>query len=569
MCGILGGNDFSLDYKIGIQKIKHRGPDGLNVIEYKDIVMAFARLAIIDLSKEAMQPMDSIDNNVHIIFNGEIYGYQKIKDSIKCYYEFKTNSDTEVILALYYLYGDNFIDKIDGMFAIAIYDERQHKLKLYRDRAGIKPLYYYNDGSRFLFSSELKAIQSILDKENLEIDNSALYDYLSYGYIPEPKSLYKKVHKLKPAMTLVYNLQSKEIESINRYWRLNINTNIGRRRSKEKLCEEFRDLVSQSIKEQMIADVPVGCFLSGGIDSSIVTYECMKFNRNIEAFSIGFEEKNYSELKYVEILTEQLGINSNTEVLNKDSVKGLYYKIKEWYDEPFSDTSAFPTYLVSKKAAGNVTVVLTGDGGDELFGGYSRYKKFIDYSKNEKTHRFIKLGKFLVSYGIIDEDLWSQEFKSSLEYYSELMGCKPDFMRLQRKKIFGLPNDYDEYWLIRKYYKNELPVLTRSRYLDFKTYLPGDILTKVDRTSMAVSLEARIPFLSRKLIEFAFSLSQEECNGNEGLKQIMKDAYDSLLPHEILYRGKKGFSIPPRYIIGNISGFDGTRRKILEAWGVL
>ncbi len=569
MCGILGGNDFLLDYKAGIQKIRHRGPDGIKINKYKDVVMAFARLSVIDLSEEAMQPMDSMDNKIHIVFNGEIYGYHGLKNSIKHRYNFKTKSDTEVILALYSLYGDKFIDKIDGMFSIAIYDERQHKLKLYRDRAGIKPLYYYNDGSRFIFFSELKVIQSLLVNEKLHIDNSALYDYLSYGYIPEPKSLYKKVHKLKPAMVLVYDLKLKKIESINRYWKLNINASVGRKRNKEKLCGEFCDLVKQSVKEQMVADVPVGCFLSGGIDSSIVTYECMKFNKNIEAFSIGFEEKNYNELEYVKLLTKQLGINSNTEVLNKDSVKDLYFKIKEWYDEPFSDTSAFPTYLVSKKASGNVTVVLTGDGGDELFGGYSRYKKFMDYSKNEKKYRFMKLGKILVSYGIINEDLWSQKFKSSLEYYSELMGCKPDFIRLQSKRVFGLPNDYDEYWLIRKYYKKELPVITRSRYLDFKTYLPGDILTKVDRTSMAVSLEARIPFLSRKLIEFAFSLSQEECNGNGGLKQIMKDAYDSVLPHEILYRGKKGFSIPPRYIIGSSLGFDGTRNKILELWKVL
>lgn len=566
MCGILGGTDLGLNYKKGIKSLQHRGPNGEKIITYanSNVTMAFARLSIIDLSENAMQPMSSQNGHVHIVFNGEIYGYQALRNNLKGKYNFKTSSDTEVILALYSLYGDTFIDKLDGMFAIAIYDERENKIKLYRDRAGIKPLYYYWDEQRFLFASELKAIESTLNNANLEIDSSAIYDYLSYGYIPEPKSIYKNVSKLKPATMLVFDLANNNIEQIKRFWKLHVNTRVDRKRKKEDICDQFKSLMQQSIKDQMIADVPVGTFFSGGIDSSIVTYECMKFNKNIQTFSMGFEEKNYSEIKYVTMLAKQLNINANIEILSKNCIKELYKEYKNWYDEPYADTSAFPTYLVSKNAVENVTVVLTGDGGDELFGGYERYTDFAEHNLTKKRTRFKKIGDLLVHHQVIDKETWQNEFESEFEYYAGLMGCESDFFRVKNKKLFGLSKDYDEYWALRKYYNKDLPKYTRARYLDFKTYLPGDILTKVDRAVMAVSLEARVPFLSRSMIEFAFSLSQEECNTGGGLKQMLKDAYTNLLPHEILYRRKKGFSIPPRYIPSLSPGLTGTRQQLLH-----
>lgn len=564
MCGILGGTEPFFDYEKGIDSLNHRGPDGKRVVKYPNLTMAFARLSIIDLSESAMQPMTAEGGKIHIVFNGEIYGYQTLRNRLLKKYNFKTSSDTEVILALYSLYGDKFIDMIDGMFSIAIYDEYQNKLKLYRDRAGIKPLYYFMNGNWFVFASELKAIENTLNKKYLEVDNSAIYDYLSYGYIPEPKSMYKNVKKLRPANMLIYDLSHNKIEKIERYWKLRVNTSVDRKRSKDDIGEQFKGLIQQSVNDQMIADVPVGTFFSGGIDSSIVTYECMQYNKEIQTFSMGFEEKNYSEIKYVNILAEQLEMNSNIEILSKDCIKGLYKKYKNWYDEPYADTSAFPTYLVSKNAVGNVTVVLTGDGGDELFGGYERYADFSKYNENITSKRFKKIGDLLVKHQIIDKAAWHDEFESEFEYYSRLMGCESDLFRVKNKSMFGLPKDYDEYWAFRQYYKKDLPKYTRVRYLDFKTYLPGDILTKVDRASMAVSLEARVPFLSRNMIEFAFSLSQEECNTNGGLKQMLKDAYTNILPNQILYRRKKGFSIPPRYIPGLAPNLNGTRQQLLK-----
>lgn len=560
MCGILGGTKPYLDYDQGIKSIIHRGPDGVCVTKYNNVVFAFARLSIIDLSDKAMQPMNSNDGKIHIVFNGEIYGYQKLRDSLKEKYNFKTTSDTEVILALYSIYGEQFIDYIDGMFAIAIYDEREQKIKLYRDRAGIKPLYYYWDGKVFVFGSEIKCIVKALNAQKMDIDKTAIYDYISYGYIPEPKSIYKNLYKLRPSAELTFDVYENRIKRIRHYWKIKVNTAVERKRDKRTICEEFRTLVKRSVKDQMVADVPVGCFLSGGIDSSIVTYECMKYNKDIRTFSIGFEEKNFSEINYVNMLVEQLGINADIQILSREDVKDLYGGLRQWYDEPFADTSAYPTYLVSRNAIREVKVVLTGDGSDELFGGYKRYEMMNQWSGSTFRYTVSKLGIMLYKMGVIDYQCWQEIFQTDMQYYSELMGCKPDFVRNETKKKLEIPKDYDEYWFIKKYYKKDLPLFTRMRYTDFKTYLPGDILTKVDRVSMANSLETRVPFLSKELIEFAFSLSEQECNENGGLKQMVKESYDGILPNEVLYRRKKGFSIPPKYLANVL----GNREQLLH-----
>ncbi|MBU5477605.1 asparagine synthase (glutamine-hydrolyzing) [Eubacterium sp. MSJ-13] len=566
MCGILGGNDFSLNYNSGIRKVEHRGPDGIKVDKYNDFILAFARLSIIDLSEKAMQPMDSEDKSIHIVFNGEIYGFKNLRQKLEKEYNFRTTSDTEVILALYKKYGTSFIDKIDGMFAIAIYDENDRKVRIYRDRAGIKPLYYYFKDGIFIFASELKSITEVFKDRKLRIDETALYDYVSYGYIPEPKSMYKDIKKLLPACFLEFDLCERRIVKIKKYWKLHVNTSVQRRRTLECLTEEFRYLVGKSVREQLVADVPVGTFLSGGIDSSIITYESAKIKKDIQTFSIGFEEKNYSEIKWAEMLINKLDLNADVRILTRESVKNLYKKFRNWYDEPYADTSAFPSYIVSKIATDKVSVVLTGDGGDELFGGYSRYNEFDKNSTNSIFNRenVSKIVKLLLANGLISSETWEKDLRSEFDYYAGLMGCKPDCERELTKKMFNIPKDYDEYWLIKKYYKPELPKYTRARYLDFKTYLPGDILTKVDRVSMAVSLETRVPFLSRELMEFAFSLSQEECNTNGNLKQLLKDAYTNVLPDEILYRRKKGFSVPPKYVPGLTVGLEGVRKKLLE-----
>lgn len=541
MCGILGGTVKDWDYLSGIQSIRHRGPDAVRLLELDDVTFAFTRLSVRDLTDAGMQPMVSDDQNVTLIFNGEIYGYANLKKELEKKYYFKSTSDTEVILYAYLEWQDKFIEKIDGMFAIAIYDKREKCIKLFRDRTGIKPLYYYEDNGNFGFASELKALEKAGRKEPWKIDETALYDYLFYCYIPEPKTMYRQVRKLRPGHKLVYDIDSGKILCNERYWRLKVNTAVERKRKKDDIEEELRYLIKKSVREQLMADVPVGTFLSGGIDSSIITYEASKINPQIYAYTIGFKEKEYDESPRAEAFCREKDILLRKKIVSIQDIGGLRTKLREWFDEPFADTSAYPTFLVSQFARKEVTVVLTGDGGDELFGGYGRYLTFHNYWMNQtKEKDFIKY--------------WAKAFsiKRQRERDMETIGAGlflPQKELLEEyKEKWKIKKDYNPYAFIKKFDIPDLPPITRMRYLDFKTYLSGDILTKVDRTSMAVSLETRVPLLSREIVEFAFSLTQEECNHDNILKACMKDAYDKEIPSEILYGRKMGFSIPLNYM---------------------
>lgn len=517
MCGIAGGNNPGWNYTQGIDSISHRGPDGKRVEIYHTITFAFCRLAIQDLTDKAMQPMNSPDGQVHIIYNGEIYGYQDLKNKLQKKYQFNTSSDTEVILYAYLEYGDRFIDKIDGIFAMAIYDERVQKLYLYRDRIGVKPLYYYYENGRFAFASELKALVKLIDDVPLRIDKTAVYDYLFYQYIPEPKSMYQHISKLRPATWLVFDVSENRIIKETEYWSLLVNATVDRKRKKEDIAQELQSLIRQTVEEQLIADVPVGTFLSGGVDSSIITYETSRLKSDVNAFSIGFREAQFDESERAKIFCNKKHISLVQKILENEDLKQIKNMLPEWYDEPFGDISAYPTYLVSKLARTKCTVVLTGDGGDEMFGGYNRYRTAAALEKEQKR-------------------------KGVYTLYAKPRSSVEDF-RLE----WNISKDYDPYWHFDKYYNEDMPIITRMRYMDLMTYLPESVLTKVDRASMAVSLEARVPFLARRIVEFAFSLSQDEyLSGNE-LKGCLKDAYKGIIPDEILYGIKMGFAVPDNY----------------------
>lgn len=544
MCGICGGNDKNRDYENALDIIGHRGPDGERVVQFSNVTLGFCRLSIIDLSDTAMQPMTSADGKVHIIFNGEIYGYKKLREKLqKKNYFFRSKSDTEVILAMYLLYGEDFIEYIDGMFAIVIYDERIEKLYLYRDRAGIKPLYYYLENGHFLFASELKAIKRMLYADEVKTNKSALYDFFSYGYVPEPKSIYKNIYKLKPANCLVFDLQRNKIEKYYEYWKLKVNANKKSRRKKEDIQEEYCYLVNKSVRDQLVSDVPVGIFFSGGVDSSIIGWEALRCSSNIESYSIGFESKGYSEAPYIKEYAKQIGMVNHLDILGGEDIKDELYNIyPKWFDEPYDDLTALPTYLLSKHAARNVKVALSGDGNDELFGGYAAHLRYYEWEQRGIRNRF--------SYGI-EKNITGNEVKdlmSGLLFYASFYGCIPDRYRKINKKSLGLPEDYDEYWFFRDAWNISLPIYTRARYTDFRTYLVGDILPKTDRSSMAVSLEVRVPFLSRELIEFAFSLAAEDCNELGKMKGIVKEAYKGKLSKELLERKKHGFTVPYGYV---------------------
>lgn len=564
MCGICGGNSQNRDYERAISLIRYRGPDGSKVCHFSEITLCFCRLSIIDLSDTAMQPMSSADGKVHIVFNGEIYGYKKLREKLRKEkkYIFCTKSDTEVILAMYLSYGENFINQVDGMFAIAIYDERKGKLYMYRDRAGIKPLYYYWANGHFLFASELKAIKSMLDSDEIRIDKSALYDFFSYGYVPEPKTIYKNIYKLKPANCMVYNVQEKRIEKYYEYWELKVNMNKRSGRKREDIQEEYHYLVNKSVREQLISDVPVGIFFSGGVDSSIIAWEAMKFHANIESYSIGFEAKSYSEAPYIEKFAKEIGIVNHLDILEKQDInEELYGAYQEWFDEPYDDLTALPTYLLSKHAVREVKVALSGDGNDELFGGYVGQQRYYEWEQMGIGNRF----KYGIEKSVTRDEI--KDLMSGLLFYAASYGCVPDRYRKMTKKRLGLPEDYDEYWFFREAWNSELPPYTRVRYADFKTYLLGDILPKTDRSGMAVSLEVRVPFLSRELIEFAFSIAAEDCNKLGEMKGMVKGAYRGRLPNELLERKKHGFTVPHRYIKATrIGGFERRYHLFLDFW---
>jgi asparagine synthase (glutamine-hydrolysing) len=551
MCGILGGNIKDWNYQNGIEAMKHRGPDCQRVVNYNLCTLGFARLSIMDLSDRAMQPLTSQDQDVTILFNGEIYGFQELRKKLEKKYEFRTTSDTEVILNAYIEYGDNFIDMIDGMYAIAIYDGRIQQLKLYRDRYGIKPLYYLYKDKKFAFTSELKGfLAASNDESEFKIDNTAIYDYMAYQYIPEPKSMYNEVYKLEPASYIHYDLREKKIAAKGKYWKLHVNTRAHGNRKREDVLSDVRELIKQSVTKQMVADVPVGTFLSGGVDSSIVSYECSRINPNIDSFSIGFVEKKSDESRYAKIVAEKCNINNKLRILSYDDIKNVKGMLQQLYDEPFADTSAYPTRILSELARKDVKVVLTGDGGDELFGGYGRYAIFLNKKADNKfINMYIEnaIGKVLPK-GNNLRNILLDKFRSELTTYSELVGMFDESKIESWRKLLKIDKDYDLKWYLRKYYHEDLPPMTRMRYLDFKTYLPSDILTKVDRTSMSVSLETRIPFLDRKLVEYVFSLADDECFYGNELKTLLKKAYEGIFPNEILYRKKKGFSIPNNYI---------------------
>lgn len=567
MCGILGGNIKNWNYQEGIERISHRGPDGQRVIKYDDWTLAFTRLAIMDLSDRAMQPLESPDKNIVILFNGEIYGFDQLRNRLKQKYYFTTTSDTEVILYAYIEYGDTFIDYIDGMFAIAIYDKREGILKLYRDRYGIKPLYYLYKNRQFAFASELKAfVAANGGYDGFIIDKTAVYDYLAYQYIPEPKSLYQDIYKLEPATYLHYDLKRKKVVKKAKYWNLRINTKAHGNKKKTEVLDDIRELVRSSVKKQMIADVPVGVFLSGGVDSSVISYECSRINHDVDSFSIGFENRGYDESAYAQKVADVCNIPNILQILSADDISDMRGILVDMFDEPFGDTTAYPTYLVSVLARKKVKVVLTGDGGDEIFGGYERYRWFIDGCKERLTsgeiiENFLKKSGF--AGGVLKGNI-IKKFEGDLSAYSRRIGFfEQDIYKAWRKKLH-IDEEYDSKWFLRKYYHKELPVMTRMRYLDFKTYLPGDVLTKTDRAAMRVSLEARVPFLDRDLVEYIFALAEDEYFYGNELKTILKKAYEDVLPKDILYRRKQGFAVPGNYIsVGNCTSFE---RLLKSEW---
>jgi asparagine synthase (glutamine-hydrolysing) len=576
MCGIFGFTNFKKNNLEKARKclhtLHHRGPDQWNDYYDENVYIGHQRLSILDLSEHGKQPMISQNKDVILTVNGEIYNFLELKHELKDNYNFISKSDSEVLLYGYLEWGiDKLLDKIDGMYAISIYDKSKDLLFLVRDRVGIKPLYYGVIENQISWSSELKAIQKLYENKNiLEYDYTAFYDFLTYLYIPTPKSMYKNIFKLEPAHYLKVDIRTNKFDKV-KYWQLEINTcDDDIKTAKNKIY----NLVKKSVDEQMVADVPVGFFLSGGMDSSTVVALASENHNDINTFSIGFIDKNHDETYFSELIAELYQTNHHKNILDENTTKNMFHKIKEWYDEPFGDTSCFPTYMVSEFAKENSTVVLTGDGGDEVFGGYNWYKRFEKLQKySMPSLKFLKvftnpLKKQNNIVGKFSRKIESLFLLDDFELYTRLMGGMLKDEKYKYKKLWDIDKGYDDYWYFRKFYNKDLDVYTRLQYLDFHTYLHDDILTKVDRVSMAVSLECRVPFLSKELIEYSFSLNRKVRIYNDELKGVMKEAFKDHLPIEIIERDKKGFSIPLHNWKDLIGDKVKKQEKILRDFGI-
>jgi asparagine synthase (glutamine-hydrolysing) len=580
MCGIFGVVGFEFEKlnlaRESINSLKHRGPDQFGEYFDKNVYIGHRRLSILDLSERGKQPMVSKTKDLIISVNGEIYNYVELRNLLKDKYEFISTSDSEVILFGYMEWGiEGLLRRIEGMYAISIYDKKKNRVFLIRDRVGIKPLYYAIFKDCIVWASELKAIKNYLKNCNLEIDYTAIYDFLTYSYIPSPKTKYKNIYKLLPACYLSINITDFTYY-LKKYWDLiPCEKNI----SLSEATEELKHLIKKSVKEQMISDVPIGFFLSGGLDSSTVVGFASELSEDIQTFSIGFDESLHNELKYAEIIAKKFNVNNYTKILSFNRAKELFTSLNTWFDEPFGDLSALPTFLVSEFAKKSVTVVLSGDGGDEIFGGYKWYyrvnkSKFYISNSSEKIKNILSVLRNKNRFSIISKlanRIQNDFFVSNIERILRFQEAMLKFEKTNWRYTFNIEADYDDYWVFNQYSHIDITERKKLQFIDFHTYLPDDILTKVDRVSMSVALEVRVPLLSTEIIEFMFSLPESIVYFQGRLKGLLKEAVKDLLPIEIIQRSKKGFSIPYKtwtrknifdgmqyqiYLLKNIYGFN-------------
>jgi asparagine synthase (glutamine-hydrolysing) len=530
--------------------IRHRGPDDQGVMLKPGVALGMRRLSIIDLAG-GHQPISNEDNTVTIVFNGEIYNYRELQKELQTRgHQFRTNSDTETIVHAYEEFGSSCVNHLRGMFAFAIWDHREKQLFIARDRVGKKPLYYsVTRGGMLVFGSELK---SLLEHPEVErnINPQALDAYFSLGYVPDPISIFENVEKLPPGHYLTFTNGRLTVE---RYWDFSYNTNGNGHKAADYL-EELRALLSEAVKLRLVSDVPLGAFLSGGVDSStVVALMAEHMDQPVKTFSIGFNEDSYDELKYARLTAKKFGTDHHEFMVTPDICE-VVDQLAWHFDEPFADSSAIPTYVVSKLAREHVKVVLTGDGGDELFAGYSRYVTERNRSKFDLVPRVVKKALMDPLSRGLPHGAWGRNYLQnvSLDPISRYLDTVSVFTGLNKSSLYS--DDFSDqlrdsshlnayFHELSRNVKTNAP-LDSLLYIDSKTYLPGDILTKVDRMSMAVSLEARVPLLDHKLIEFVTRIPASMKLAGIETKHLFKQVISDLVPAEIVNRPKQGFGVP-------------------------
>ncbi|MBX2933361.1 MAG: asparagine synthase (glutamine-hydrolyzing) [Ferruginibacter sp.] len=568
MCGISGFADFNKKTSKEIlqqmnRAMLHRGPDGEGYAEFKtdtaSIGLGHRRLSIIDLSEGGAQP--KAFQKLHITYNGEIYNYEEIKNELERKgHQFNSHSDTEVILHAYNEWGSAALQKFIGMFAFVIYDEDKKQLFACRDRAGVKPFFYYFKDGLFLFASELKALMHHPNFKK-EINTDAVAAFLQYGYVPSPHCIFTNTYKLKPGHFLFINLQNQQLQT-TQYW------NVYDAYNKPKLdislpdaITETEKLLTSAFQYRMVSDVPVGVFLSGGYDSSCVTAILQKNNtEKIKTFTIGVPDAGLNEAPFAKEIAAHLGTDHTEYYCTQKEALEIIPTLPFFYDEPFADSSAIPTTLVSRIAREKVTVALSADAGDEIFAGYNRYDYMLKYGKKiQNIPGFIRNGivalmnvipadsiplmnkKYLFHSryeklkGLLKDPSEKQFFKSMSRQINE-----KNILKLFKSNVSEIPTAFDSNELKDEQYS----ILSYMMAIDYQTYLVDDILQKVDRAGMSVSLEGREPFLDHRIIEWAAQLPLEYKYNQGNKKFIIKEIVHQYIPQQMMDRPKMGFGIP-------------------------
>ena len=539
MCGLFGiaarEGDIDLDgARHARDKLTHRGPDQAGEWLADGLYMGHRRLSIIDISEQGRQPMTSARAAISV--NGEIYNFAALREELeRAGYKFRSRSDSEVVLHGYEEWGvDKLVNRLEGMYAVVIYDIEARKLVMFRDRCGVKPLYYGRDGDRLIWASELKAIRAFDD--GWAVDAEAALDFLVYRYIPAPKSIFRGISKLPAASILECTLDDMRVTT-RRYWRLETDATAAADGNEARTLA----LLDEAVRTQLVSDVPLGMLLSGGLDSSAVTSFAADHIQGLQTFSIGFPSMGRDESPIARAMAAHAGTEHYVRNYAEEDVGDIVSRMGAWFDEPFSDTSALPTHRVCAFARETVTVALSGDGGDELFGGYRWYDRYNGYRARARPGPRRGLSwpfawrRQAIELGSTGDPLW---------LYARLRGAiSPRALDRWRKRL-GVRADYDPLWAYRAAYRPQLSPRRAAQVMDFHTYLPDDILTKVDRVSMAVSLECRPALLYTPLVELAFSLPDAFTYLGDELKGGLRTSLRPRLPTVVAEHAKQGFSIP-------------------------
>ncbi|MFX1500372.1 MAG: asparagine synthase (glutamine-hydrolyzing) [Promethearchaeota archaeon] len=524
MCGICGFTWANKNLlKKMINTLKHRGPDDTGYYIDDKISIGHTRLSIIDLTEKGRQPIHNEDNSIWISFNGEIYNYNEIrKELIKKGHNFYTNTDTEVIIHAYEEYEYDCVNLFNGQFAFCIYDQNKNEIFLARDRFGIKPLYYYHFNGTFIFASELKTLLQYELKK--EINKEALNQLFTFRYTIAPDTILKNIYKLKPSHFIRFNLNTNQF-LISKYFTLN--KRLSNKKNIKELTSELFKLINDSVRLRMIADVPVCCFLSGGIDSSILTGLASNYNTNINTFSVGFETS--SELKYAKIVSDYFNTNHHELIVKNEDFLENFNKMLYYMDEPIGDAAFFPTLLISKLVSKQFKVVLAGEGSDEVFGGYDKYKLYY-YGKKFSQ--------------IIPKLNYKSEILNRMSKFSNL---NENLGYLETIRVFN-SEELEKMDLksanMRKFWSNDGDLFQKMQYFDINTVLPEDFFMKADKMSSAYGLEERVPYMDHRIVSFGLQLPNNLKLFLLNEKYILKKTFLNYLPKVIINRKKRGYNAP-------------------------